>query len=184
MSFYEFEGKVPSLDPSCFIHPEAVLIGDVSIGKKCFIGAGAVLRGDYGRIVISDGANVQENCTIHAQPGTAAIIGENVDVGHACVIHGPCTIGSNVTIGMGSVICDNTQIGNGCFIGAGSVLPSKLTIPDGKLAFGNPARVIKDTNEYQQAFTKAAIDIYKDLCGRYHAAFKPVADPKSLYRQE
>ena len=182
MSFYEFEGKVPSLDFSCFIHPDAVLIGEVIIGKACFIGAGAVLRGDYGRIVISDGANVQENCTIHAQPGTEALIGENVDVGHGCVIHGPCTIGSNVTIGMGSVICDNTQVGNNCFIGAGSVLPSKLAIPDGKLAFGNPAKVIKDTNEYQQAFTKLAIDIYKDLCVRYKNSFKRVEDPESLYK--
>jgi carbonic anhydrase/acetyltransferase-like protein (isoleucine patch superfamily) len=184
MSFYEFEGKSPVLDPSCFIHPDAILVGDVTIGKQCFIGAGAVLRGDYGSIVISDGANVQENCTIHAQPGTVALIGENVDVGHGSIIHGPCSIGTNVTIGMGSTICDNCTIGSNCFIGAGSVLPSKLVIPDGKLAFGNPAKVNKDTTEFQRNFTKMAIDIYKDLCVRYHNSFKPITDPSRLYRRD
>jgi len=180
--FYEFEEKTPVLDPSCFVHPDAILIGDVTIGKHCFIGAGAVLRGDYGSIVISDGANVQENCTLHAQPGSVAFIGANVDVGHGCIIHGPCAIGSNVTIGMGSTICDNCQIGDNCFIGAGSVLPSKLVIPDGKLAFGNPAKVIKDTNEYQRTFTKMAIDVYKDLCERYRKSFKLIEDATRLYR--
>ena len=183
MPFYEFEGKSPRLEPSCFVHPDAILIGDVTIGKQCFIGAGAVLRGDYGRIVISDGANVQENCVIHAQPDTTALVEENVDIGHGSILHGPITIKKNVTIGMGSVICDGCQLGSGCFIGAGSVLPANLVIPENKLAYGNPARVIKDTNEYQRAFTKIAIDIYKDLCDRYHKSYIRIEDTDKLYHE-
>lgn len=183
MPFYEFEGKRPRLDPSCYIHPDAVLIGDVVIGKQCFIGTGAVLRGDYGSIIIGDGSNVQENCVIHAQPGTAALVEGNADIGHGCVIHGPCTIKKNAVIGMGTVICENCRVGTGSFIGAGSVLPAKAVIPDHKLAYGNPARVIKDTTDYQRNFIQAAIDIYKDLCVRYKDSFKPIEDPDSLYEK-
>lgn len=183
MPFYEFEGKIPQLDESCFVHPDAILIGDVSVGKKCFIGAGAVLRGDYGRIVISDGSNVQENCVIHAQPDTTALIEENVDIGHGSILHGPCTIKSNVTIGMGSVICDGCQVGTGSFIGAGSLLPANAVIPDYKLAFGSPAKVIKDTTEYQRTFTKAAVEIYQNLCDRYNKSFQPIENIDKLYKR-
>ena len=183
MPFYEFEGKMPQLDESCFIHPDAILIGDVTVGKKCFIGAGAVLRGDYGRIVISDGSNVQENCVIHARPDTTALIEENVDIGHGAIIHGPCIIKSNVTIGMGSVICDGCQVGTGCFIGAGSLLPANSVIPDNKLAFGSPAKVIKDTNENQRIFTKAAVEIYQDLCDRYNTTFQLIDNIDKLYKK-
>lgn len=182
MPFYEFEGKTPRLDPSCFVHPDAVLIGDVTVGKRCFIGAGAVLRGDYGRIVIGDGSNVQENCVIHAQPDTTAIIEENVDIGHGSILHGPCIIKSNVTIGMGSVICDGCQVGTGSFIGAGSLLPSNTIIPDNKLAFGSPAKVIKDTTENQRAFTRNAVEIYKNLCERYHKSLQRIEDIDKLYQ--
>ena len=182
MPFYEFEGKMPQLDESCFIHPDAILIGDVTIGKKCFIGAGAVLRGDYGRIVIGDGSNVQENCVIHSRPDTTALIEENVDIGHGAIIHGPCTIKNNVTIGMGSVICDGCQVGTGCFIGAGSLLPANAVIPDNKLAFGSPAKVVKDTTESQQAFTRNAVEIYQNLCERYHKSLQRIEDINKLYQ--
>lgn len=182
MPFYEFEGKKPRIDSSSFIHPDAILIGDVQIGKQCFIGAGAVLRGDYGQIIIGDGANVQENCVVHAQPDTVALICGNADIGHGCIIHGPCTIKKNVIIGMGSVICDGCEIGTGCFIGAGSVLPARAVIPDHKLAYGNPAKVAKETTDFHKTFIRLAIDIYKDLCLRYKKTFKIIDNTDSLYK--
>lgn len=172
MSQYEFEGKSPRIAPSSFVHPDATVIGDVIIGGKCFIGAGAVLRGDYGRIVIGDGSNVQENCILHAQPHTTAAIEENVDIGHGSIIHGPCTIKSMVTVGMGSIICDGCEVGTGSFIGAGSLLIPNTVIPPHKLALGNPARVIKDTTEQHSTFHKLAIELYQGLCERYQKSHK------------
>jgi carbonic anhydrase/acetyltransferase-like protein (isoleucine patch superfamily) len=154
------------------VHPDAILIGDVIIGEKCFIGAGAVLRGDYGSIVIGDGSNVQENCVLHAQPDTTATIEENVDIGHGSIIHGPCTIKSNVTVGMGSIICDGCEVGTGSFIGAGSLLTPNVVIPPNKLAVGNPARVIKDTTEQHRTFSRHAVGLYQGLCERYQKSHK------------
>lgn len=174
MPLYEFEGKTPRLATSSFVHPDAILIGDVTIGEKCFIGAGAVLRGDYGRIVISNGSNVQENCVIHAQPDTTATVEDNVDIGHGAIIHGPCTISSNVTIGMGAIICDGCEVGTGSFIGAGSLLTPGMIIPPNKLAVGNPARVIKDTTEQHRTFSRVAVGLYQGLCERYQNTLKRV----------
>ncbi len=167
MPAYEFEGKSPRLESSCFVHPDAILIGNVVIGAKCFIGAGAVLRGDYGGIVIGNGSNVQENCVVHAQPDTTANIEENVDIGHGSIIHGPCTIESNVTVGMGAIICDGCKIGAGSFIGAGTLLTPNTNVAPGKLAVGNPARIIKDTTEKHATFSRIAVELYQGLCERY-----------------
>lgn len=172
MPLYEFEGKSPRLASTSFVHPDAVIIGDVVIGEKCFIGAGAVLRGDYGSIVIGSGSNIQENCVVHAQPDTTAIIEENIDIGHGAIIHGPCTIKSNATIGMGAIVCDHCEVGNGSFIGAGSLLTPRTVIPDLKLAVGNPARVIKDVNKQHEDFNKFAVGLYQGLCERYQGTLK------------
>jgi phenylacetic acid degradation protein len=144
----------------------------VNIGEKCFVGAVAVLRADYGSIVIGNGSNVQENCVIHAQPGTTAAIEENVDIGHGTIIHGPCTIKSCVTIGMGAVICDGCELGEASFIGAGSLLIPNMVIPSNKLAVGSPARVIKGVNQQHNDYNKHAVELYQDLCERYHNFFK------------
>jgi len=172
LPLYEFEGKLPSLTQSCFVHPDAIIIGDVRIGEKCFIGAGAVLRGDYGCIVIGDGSNVQENCVIHAQPDSIATVEENVDIGHGTILHGPCTIKKQVTVGMGSIICDGCEVGSGSFIGAGSLLTPGTVVPANKLALGNPARVIKDVSEQQKKFTNIAVQLYQGLCERYQTTIK------------
>lgn len=175
MPLYEFEGKSPRFAPSSFVHPDAIVIGNVTIGEKCFIGAGAVLRGDYGSIVISDGSNVQENCVVHAQPDTTAVVEENVDIGHGSIIHGPCTIKSNVTVGMGAIICDGCEVGSGSFIGAGSLLIPNTVIPPKKLAVGNPARVIKDVTEKHTTFSRVAVELYQGLCERYHNSHKLIS---------
>ena len=172
MPLYEFEGKSPQLAQSSFVHPDAIIIGDVRIGEKCFIGAGAVLRGDYGSIVIGNGSNVQENCVIHAQPDSTATVEENVDIGHGTIVHGPCMIKSQVTVGMGSIICDGCEVGSESFIGAASLLTPGTVIPPNKLAMGNPAKVIKDVTEQQRNFTNIAVQLYQGLCGRYQRSLK------------
>lgn len=167
---YEFEGKCPRVESSSFVHPSAVLIGAVTIGKKCFIGPGAVLRGDYGSIIIGDGSNVQDNCTMHSQPDTALVIYENVDIGHGSIIHGPTTINNNVVVGMGSIICDGCEVGTGSFLGAGCLLTPNTVIPPYKLAVGNPGRIIKDVTEQHLDFSQKAVGIYQGLCSRYHGS--------------
>lgn len=176
MPLYEFEGRRPQIAATSFVHPQAVIIGDVSIGEKCFIGAGAVLRGDYGTIIISNGSNVQENCVIHAQPATTALIKENVDIGHGCILHGPCIIHEGVIIGMGSIIGTGCELETGSFLGAGSLLPQNQTIPAKKLALGNPARVVKDVSEQQTLYAKIAIEIYQGLPERYQQSLVLIED--------
>jgi len=172
MPLYEFEGKCPRLPLSSFVHPNAILIGDVIIGEKCFIGPGAVLRGDYGSIIIGDGSNVQDNCILHVQPNSTAIIEENVDIGHGSIIHGPCIIKNSVIVGMGSIICDGCEVGAGSFLGAGSLLTPNMVIPSHKLVMGNPARVIKDVTEQHRAFSGMAIGLYQGLCERCQQSLK------------
>ena len=115
---YEFEGKVPHIGVNCCIHPEAVLIGDVTIGNDCYIAACSVLRGDFGRIVIGNGSNIQENCVIHVQPGKSAILGERSHIGHGAILHSP-NLGQHVTIGIGAIVLDDCEIGDESLIGAG-----------------------------------------------------------------
>jgi Carbonic anhydrases/acetyltransferases, isoleucine patch superfamily len=169
---YEFEGKRPQTESSSFIHPDAVLIGAVIIGKKCFIGPGAVLRGDYGSIIVGDGSNVQDNCILHSQPDKALVIDENVDIGHGSIIHGPITINSNAVIGMGSILCDGCVVGTGSFLGAGCLLTPNTVIPPNKLVVGNPARIIRDVSEQHRGFSRKAAEVYQDLCERYHRTFR------------
>jgi len=110
LAIYEFEGKRPQIGQQCFIHPQATVIGDVQLGDNCFVGAGAVIRADYGKIVIGAGSNIQENAVIHAEPDTIALLEENVLIGHAAIVHGPCLIQHNVTVGMGSIISNGCEL--------------------------------------------------------------------------
>jgi len=167
MPLYEFEGKRPSIDKTSYIHPQAVLIGEIEIGELCFVGAGAVIRGDYGKIIIGSGTAVEENCTIHAEPKSITIIEENVIVGHGAIIHGPCLIKNNVVIGMGAIVCPRCEIGANSILGAGSVLPQGRNIPERKIAFGNPAIVIRNMEEKDLQYNKFASDIYRNLTTRY-----------------
>src|ERR1700760_3279318 len=114
---YSFKGYRPVVDISAFIHPQAAVTGDVIIGKNVYIGPGAALRGDWGRIIIGDGCNVQENCTIHMFPGVTVLLKEGAHIGHGAIVHG-ANIGRNVLVGMNSVLMDEVEIGDGCIIGA------------------------------------------------------------------
>ncbi|OQY41719.1 MAG: phenylacetic acid degradation protein PaaY [Desulfobacteraceae bacterium 4572_87] len=142
MPFYAFENKIPVVHKEAFIHPDAVLIGDVEVDAGCYVGAGAVLRGDIGSVRIGSGSNVQENCVFHTFPGSSVILHPNAHVGHGAILHG-CEVGSYVLVGMGAILADGVKISPECMIGAGSFVPFESEIPSGSVVVGSPATVVK-----------------------------------------
>jgi len=143
---YEFKGFTPLVDPSAFVHPQAAVTGNVTIGKNVYIGPGAAIRGDWGGIVIGDGCNVQENCTIHMFPGVVVRLKEGAHIGHGAIVHGS-QIGRNCLIGMNSVIMDNAEIGDECIVGALSFVKAGEKVPGRSVVAGNPAKVIKEVSD-------------------------------------
>lgn len=173
MPFYEFEGKRPSVHNEAFVHPTAVLIGDVQVDAGCYVGAGAVLRGDIGSIRIGRGSNVQENCVVHTFPDEATIVHPDTHVGHGCILHG-CEICSHVLVGMGSVVGDGVKINSHCIIGAGSFIDFGTEIPPESVAVGSPARVIKAAGPEHLKRIAEGLAIYQELARRYLNSFKQV----------
>lgn len=171
MAFYEFEGKRPRVDLKTFVHPEAVLIGDVKVEAGCYIGAGAVLRGDIGTIKIGNGANVQENTVIHTFPGKTTLLHDDTHIGHGCILHG-CEIHNQVLVGMGSIIADGVTIHSRCIIGAGSFVPFNKVIPEGSLVTGSPAKIVKELSPEQIEQIREGLAIYQDLVQRHLVSFK------------
>ncbi len=161
-NIYEFNGFKPYIHPSAFIHPMACIIGNVSIGKDVFVGAGAVIRGDWGEIIIEDGCNVQENCIIHMFPGTTVLLKESAHIGHGAIIHG-ATIGKNCLIGMNSVVMDNVEIGDECIIGALTFVPQEMKIPNRKVVVGNPAKIVKDVSDEMIQWKTEGTKLYQQL---------------------
>src|SRR3954452_13508298 len=136
---YEFKGYKPVVDPSAFVHPQAAVTGNVFIGKNVYVGPGAAIRGDWGGIVIEDGCNVQENCTIHMFPGVAVVLESAAHIGHGAVIHG-ARIGRNALVGMNAVVMDRAVIGAESIVGALCFVPADMVIPPRTVVAGNPAR--------------------------------------------
>tara|TARA_B100000900_G_C20301788_1_gene602536 strand:- start:112 stop:699 length:588 start_codon:yes stop_codon:yes gene_type:complete len=159
---FEFDGFKPVIHESSFIHPQANVTGNVIIGKNVYVGPGAVIRGDWGKIIIEDGCNVQENCVIHMFPGTTVLIKKNAHLGHSCIIHGG-EIGENSLIGMNAVIMDNAIIGKESIIGALAMVPSKMNIPSRKIALGNPAKIIKDVSDDMIKWKTKGTKLYQQL---------------------
>jgi len=172
MTLYEFECKYPVVPKSTFVHPQAVIIGSVELGEGCFIGPGAVIRGDFGRIVIGNGTNIQDNCIIHADVDTAAIIGDNILIGHGAIVHGPCLIGEYVVIGMGAIVSSGCELGHESLLAAGSLLTPRSIVPPRKLAIGKPAAFTKDMSEKMITDNKDALQHYQKLSKRYIDGFK------------
>ncbi len=166
MPLYMFEGRKPSIGKTSFVHEDAVLIGDVRIGETCFIGAGAVLRGDWGTVIIEDGSNVQENAVIHAGPEATTRLGKNSHVGHGAILHG-CTLDEHVLVGMGAIVSDAAHAGEGAAIAAGAMVPPRMEIPAGKLVMGVPARVERDVGEQMDKFIWLGTRLYQTLPERY-----------------
>ena len=144
--FYEFKGIKPVVHETAFVHPQAVVTGNVIIGKDCYIGPGAALRGDWGQIIIEDGCNVQENCTIHMFPGVTVLLKEGAHIGHGAIIHG-ATIGKNCLVGMNAVIMDNVQLGDESIVGALSFIKEGEIIPNRSVVVGNPGKIIKQVSD-------------------------------------
>jgi carbonic anhydrase/acetyltransferase-like protein (isoleucine patch superfamily) len=144
--FYSFKGFIPVVHPSAFVHPQAAVTGNVIIGKDVYIGPGAALRGDWGGIIIEDGCNVQENCTIHMFPGVTVVLKEGAHIGHGAIIHG-ATVGKNVLIGMNAVIMDEVEIGDESIVGALAFINAGTKIPNRSLVVGNPGKIIKQVSD-------------------------------------
>lgn len=170
--FYEFNGFKPVVHPSAFVHPQATVTGHVIIGKDVYIGPGAAIRGDFGKIVLEDGCNVQENCTVHMFPGITVTIHKNAHIGHGAIIHG-ATIGANSLVGMNAVIMDQTEIGNECIIGALAFIKARAIIPDRSLVVGNPAKIIKQVSDEMIAWKTEGTRIYQRLAAQCHESLQP-----------
>ena len=172
MNIFEFNGYTPVIHESSFVHPNATVTGNVIIGRNVYVGPGAALRGDWGEIIISDGCNIQENCTIHMFPGITVLLNEDAHIGHGAIIHGS-TIGRNVLIGMNAVIMDNVIIGDNSIVGALSFVPDGMHIPSGKIAAGNPAKIIKDVSDEMLEWKSKGTDLYKKLPAELFSTLKP-----------
>jgi phenylacetic acid degradation protein len=168
---YEFKGIRPVIDPTAFIHPQAAITGDVTIGKNVYIGPGAAIRGDWGRIIIEDGCNVQENCTIHMFPGVTVWLKEGAHMGHGAIVHGS-VIGRNTMIGMNSVVMDNVEVGDECIIGALSFVREGVKIPPRSLVAGNPAKVLKEVSADMLRWKTEGTALYQALPKEMHSAWR------------
>jgi len=160
--FYSFKDFVPIVHESSFVHPLAAVTGNVIIGKNCYIGPGAALRGDWGAIVIEDGCNVQENSIIHMFPGVTVLLQESAHIGHGAIIHG-ATIGKNCLVGMNSVIMDNVQLGDECIVGALSFIKEGEKISPRSLVVGNPAKIIKVVSDDMISWKTKGTNLYQQL---------------------
>lgn len=176
---FAFEGFVPVIHESAFIHPNATVTGNVVIGRDVYVGPGAAIRGDWGGVIIEDGCNVQEGCVIHMFPGVTVVLEQNAHIGHGAVVHG-ARIGENALIGMNAVVMDNAVVGSGCIVGALCFVPSKMEIPPRKVVVGNPAKIVKDVSEDMLAWKTEGTALYQGLPKRLYAALEPVEPLRDL----
>jgi phenylacetic acid degradation protein/carnitine operon protein CaiE len=184
---YSFNGFIPVIHPSSFIHPQACVTGNVIIGKNVYVGPGAALRGDWGKIIIEDGCNIQENCTVHMFPGVTTILKEAAHIGHNAVIHG-ATIGKNCLVGMSSVIMDNVVLGEECVVGALSFIKANEIFEARSLIVGNPAKKIKEVSDEMIAWKTEGTKLYQSLPQQMFDSLKECEpleeEPKDRKEQE
>ncbi len=162
---YAIDGIVPVVDPTAYVHPSAVLIGDVIVGPGCYVGPCASLRGDFGRLILEAGANLQDTCVMHGFPGTDTVVGENGHIGHGAVLHG-CRVGRNALVGMNAVIMDNAVIGEASIIAASAFVKASEVVPDGVLVAGVPAKVIRPLTDEEIAWKAEGTKTYQALTKR------------------
>jgi phenylacetic acid degradation protein len=165
MPIYSIEGLVPVVDPGAFVHETAVLIGDVIISDGCYVGPNAVLRGDFGRIVMEEGSNLQDTCVAHTFPGKDCIIEVDGHIGHGVVLHG-CRIGRNALVGMNAVVMDDVVIGAESIVGAMAFVSSGFTCPERSLVVGSPARVIRNVRDEEVQWKSLGTKEYQQLSSR------------------
>ncbi len=184
---YSFNGFTPVVHESSFIHPQAAVTGNVIIGKDVYVGPGAAIRGDWGEIIIEDGCNVQENCTIHMFPGKSMVLKAGAHIGHGAIIHG-ANIGANCLVGMNAVIMDDVTIGDECIIGALSFVKAGMQVPNRKMVLGNPAEIIKSVTDEMIEWKTKGTALYQQLpkqCFDTLKAVEPLREiPKDRPSQE
>lgn len=184
---YSFNGFTPVVHESSFIHPQAAVTGNVIIGKDVYVGPGAAIRGDWGEIIIEDGCNVQENCTIHMFPGKSMVLKAGAHIGHGAIIHG-ANIGANCLVGMNAVIMDDVTIGDECIIGALSFVKAGMQVPNRKMVVGNPAEIIKSVTDEMIEWKTKGTALYQQLpqqCFDTLKAVEPLREiPKDRPSQE
>lgn len=173
MSVYKFNGFIPVIKASSFIHPKASVTGNVIIGENVYIAPNACIRGDWGKIIIEDGCNVQENCTVHMFPGTTTVLKKGAHIGHGAIIHGGI-IGENCLIGMNAVVMDDVVIEEECIIGALTFVPAKMHIPKRSLVVGNPAKIIKQVSDEMIAWKTKGTQLYQALPQELYATLEEV----------
>jgi phenylacetic acid degradation protein len=162
---YAIEGVRPVVHPGAFVHPDAVLIGDVHVGDGAYVAPLASLRGDFGRIVVGAGANVQDSCVLHCFPGAACELADEAHIGHGAILHG-CTVGSFAMVGMNAVVMDGAVIGDEALVGAGAFVPAGLEVPPRHLVAGNPAKVVRELDETALAWKANGVRVYQELAQR------------------
>ena len=170
---YEFNGFIPVIHESSFVHPLAAVTGNVIIGKNVYIGPGAAIRGDWGEICIEDGCNIQENCTIHMFPGKTMVLNAGAHIGHGAIIHG-ANIGLNCLVGMNAVIMDDVNLGDECIVGALCFIKSGMQIPNRKMIVGNPATIIKEVTDEMIDWKTKGTALYQQLPKECHETLKAV----------
>ena len=173
MSIYAFDGFIPVVHESAFVHPKASVTGNVIIGKDVYIGPGAAIRGDWGGIVIEDGCNVQENCTIHMFPGVTVVLEAGAHIGHGAVVHG-ARIGANALVGMNAVIMDNAVVGAGSVVGALCFVPTEMQIPPRSVVVGNPAKIVKEVSDEMLAWKSEGTALYQQLPAQMRQSWQEV----------
>ena len=184
---YSFKGFIPVVHETSFVHPLAAVIGNVIIGKNCYVGPGAAIRGDWGEIILEDGVNVQENCTVHMFPGKSITLKKSAHVGHGAVIHG-ANLGRNCLIGMNSVIMDDAVIGDECIVGAMTFVKANTVFEKRQLIVGNPAKAIKEVSDEMINWKTKGTSLYQQLPADCHESMREVEPlreiPKSRPVQE
>jgi len=169
---YEFNGFRPVIHESAYIHPQAAVTGNVVIGQNVYVGPGAAIRGDWGAIIIEDGCNVQENCTIHMFPGITVLLREGAHIGHGAIIHG-ATVGRNCLVGMNAVLLDEVVLGDECIVGALCFLKSGEQIPARSMVVGNPGKIIKTVSDEMLAWKTEGTRLYQQLPAQCYDSLRP-----------
>jgi len=176
---YEFKGLIPVVPDDTYVHPQAVLIGNVILGHGCYIGPGASLRGDFGKIEIGDGANVQDNCIIHSFPGRGAVVEVDGHIGHGAILHG-CIIGRNCLVGMNSVIMDGAELGEESIVGAQAFVKGGTIIAPRSMVVGAPAKVIRQVSDKEIEWKSRGTREYQDLAQACLTGLTPVEPLKAV----
>lgn len=173
MPAYSIENIVPVVDPTAYVHPTAILIGDVIIGPGCYVGPAAALRGDFGRLIMQRGSNLQDTCVMHGYPDTDTVVGEDAHIGHGAVLHG-CRIGRNALVGINAVIMDGAEVGEAAFVAACAFVKAGMQIPPRSLAAGVPAKIVRALTDQEIAWKSEGTRDYQELARRSFASLREV----------